>query len=139
MLECGLLYIVRVTALNSAGEGDFVADSIHLGNEPSNPKNPRMLSVAPASTLVFGWDVPDSDGCLPILHYTLNKNGVDLEVEISPSLIEYEDDISTGGQIGDQITYKIKAVNIAGESPYCEDLTVTVGNVPNAPTNLAIV
>ena len=86
-LECGLLYIVRVTALNSAGEGAFAAASIHLGNEPSNPKNPRMLSVTPAATLVFGWDVPDSDGCLPILYYTLSKDGVDLPVEISPSLV----------------------------------------------------
>ena len=39
----------------------------------------------------------------------------------------------------DQITYKIKAVNVAGESPYCEDLTITVGTVPNAPVSLAIV
>ena len=138
-LECGLLYIVRVTALNSAGEGSHASDSIYLGDPPSNPKNPRMVSVTPATSLDFAWDVPDSDGCLPILYYILNKDGVDLPTQISPSLTQYTDDITTGGQIGDQITYKIKAVNIAGSSPYCEELTITVGVVPSAPQSLEIV
>ena len=44
-LDCGLLYMVRVTALNVAGEGPYVASSVHLGIAPSNPKSPKMLSV----------------------------------------------------------------------------------------------
>lgn len=34
--------------------------------------------------------------------------------------------------------YKIKAINVNGESDYSEPLTVTVGVIPNAPINLAV-
>ena len=68
----------------------------------------------------------------------MNKNGVDLATQISADSISFSNDISTGGTIGTVITYKLKAVNNAGSSPYTEDLVVKVGSVPNAPTNVRI-
>lgn len=135
-LECGYLYMVRVTAVNVAGEGAHIAESVHLGNVPSNPKSPAMLSVVPENSLVVSWDKPDSDGCLPITHYTMNKDGSDLADVIAPSVTSFTDDISSNGYIGTQATYKIKAHNVNGESAYSQELTVTVGLVPNAPINL---
>ena len=118
-LDCGYLYMVRVTAVNVAGEGAHVASSIYLGNVPTNPKSPAMTSVVPEDTLVVQWERPDSDGCLPITHYVINKDGTDLDSEfISPSATSYTDDISTGGAIGTSITYKLKAVNVNGASTY---------------------
>lgn len=135
-LDCGYLYMVRVTATNVAGEGSHIASSVHLGNVPSNPKSPAMEAVVPQSALVVSWQRPDSDGCLPLTHYVLNKDGVDLPDLIAPSATSFTDDISTGGAIGTQITYKIKALNVNGESGYSEDLKVTVGLVPSKPQNL---
>lgn len=72
------------------------------------------------------------------MHYILNKDGTDLATQISADLQTYSDDISVGGTIGTTISYKLKAVNSAGDSPYTQDLVVTVGQVPNPPQNLRI-
>jgi hypothetical protein len=78
-----------------------------------------MVSVVPLDTLAISWISPDLDGCLPILYYVVNKDGVDLPDQVSPSLTTFTDDISSGGgNTGNQITYMIKAVNIAGASEY---------------------
>ena len=137
-LRCGLPHIVRVTATNSAGEGPYASESIYLGEVPSYPLNPFLQSVTPQSPLTYGWQAPLSDGCLAILSYTVNKDGADYALGLNPTATRFIDDISVGGNIGEKITYKIKAVNYAGESPYCEPLTVTVGLVPSAPTGLVI-
>lgn len=60
---------------------------------------------------MVGWDVPVSDGCLPILSYTLAKDGSDHILDISPTLKSITDDLSVFGSIGDVITYKIKSKN----------------------------
>lgn len=69
----------------------------------------------------------------------MNKNGVDMSDPISPEKLAFVDThLTTGGTIGTVITYKLKTVNYAGESSYSEPFTVTVGVIPNAPTNLRI-
>lgn len=50
-LTCGLLYNVRVTALNSAGEGTHIVKNIHLGEKASHPRNPRVTNIVPGSKL----------------------------------------------------------------------------------------
>ena len=58
-----------------------------------------MTSVTPMTELVYEWDTPASDGCLPILSYTLWKDGV-LKTNIDPSLTSFTDNITVGGLIG---------------------------------------
>lgn len=137
-VECGYLYNVRVAAVNTAGEGAFNQASIWVGVAPSPPLNPRMTSVTPMSTLSLDWVKPADDGCLPILSYSISKNGVEAIAGVDPSLTTVTDDISVGGAIGTSITYQIKALNVNGASQYSEPLTVKVGLVPNPPTGLAI-
>ena len=99
-----------------------------------------MVSVIPDVSLTVSWKAPEDFGCLPLISYALNKNGVDLATVISPNALFFIDtSLTTGGSTGTQIVYKLKAINSAGPSPYTEDLTVTVGLIPNAPTNLRIV
>ena len=118
-LDCGYLYMVRVTASNVAGEGPHIAGSVHLGVPPSNPKSPLQVSVVPNTELVLSWERPDSDGCLPLTHYVINKDGVDLPDFVAPSATSFTDDISlSGGAIGTEIVYKVKALNVNGESSY---------------------
>jgi hypothetical protein len=110
-LTCGLLYSVQVTAKNSAGEGSSITQNVWLGQVPSEPLNPTLISIEPDVDLVLGWDVPLTDGCLPILSYTVAKDGSDHILDISPTLKSISDDISVSGSIGETITYKIKAIN----------------------------
>ena len=63
----------------------------------------------------------------------MSKDGQDLSALVPPTATSFTDDISAGGAIGTEIIYKVKAVNVNGESLYSEDLTVVVGVVPNAP------
>lgn len=91
---------MRVSAVNTAGEGAYNQADIWLGVPPSPPLNPRMTSVTPLDQLVLEWDRPTSDGCLPILSYTLSKNGVDHVTDINPTSTAVIDDISVGGTIG---------------------------------------
>ena len=132
-LDCGYLYMVRVSATNVAGEGSYIAASTYLGNVPSNPKTPLLVSVVPNTSLTLSWIRPDDDGCLSILNYRVNKDGQDLDNLIQPTATTFTDDISVGGAIGTEIVYKVKAVNVNGDSLYSEELTVIVGLVPNPP------
>ncbi len=69
----------------------------------------------------------------------MNKNGAEMPDVIAPNQLSFVDTtLTSGGTIGTQITYKLRAHNQAGPSDYSEALTVTVGVVPNAPLNLRI-
>jgi len=135
-LVCGRLYFVKVAAINVAGEGPTNEQSIWLGVNPTEPLNPRMTRVVPNDYLSIAWDAPLHDGCLTILSYTIIKDGFELHTGLSPSMTQYTDSITVGGAVGTKITYRVKAINYAGESVLSEPLTVTVGYVPNSPTNL---
>lgn len=132
------MFNVRVTAVNTAGEGPFNQEYVWVGVPPTPPLNPRMTSVTPMSNLVLEWDKPESDGCLPIQSYTLWKDGTDSTTGIDSTATSFADSITASGLIGTQIQYKIKAINVNGESLYSEPLTITVGVVPNAPVALSI-
>ena len=142
-LTCGLFYTVKVTAVNVAGEGPWIQESIWLGEVPSEPLNLSLLAITPGDQLTLGWDAPMSDGCLTILSYTLVKEqegSAPIEITgISPSYITYVDDISSGeGSVGQVLSYWLKALNKAGESVLSEKIEITVGYVPSAPTTLQI-
>jgi len=53
---------------------------------------------------------------LTILSYTIEKNGVEYLTNHHPSLVTFID--TQVGSIGEQITYRVKAVNEAGSSAY---------------------
>jgi hypothetical protein len=106
---------------------------------PSEPLNPVLVSIEPDVELIIGWNVPVSDGCLPILSYTLSRDNGDHIMNIAPSLKQITDDLSVSGSTGDVISYKLKAKNQAGFSTYSQTLVVKVGSVPNAPVSLTTV
>lgn len=137
-LKCGLNYFVKVSALNTAGEGPTIEQSLWHGAVPSEPLNPVLVAVTPNTEATIGWTRPLTDGCLTIKSYTVNKDGLDHQSLIDPSLTTFTDDIRVDGAIGTLITYKVKAINEAGQSMYSQELKVTVGQVPNAPSNLRV-
>jgi hypothetical protein len=143
-LTCGSQYTLRATALNVAGEGASATAQIKVGEPTSPPLRPRATSVTPGGNAVLVWDDPISTGCLPITHYLVNRavNGgtaADLATLIPPGDNTYSDPIPGGSfPIGTSIVYAIKAVNDGGTSAASVSLAIIVGQVPNAPTGLAV-
>ena len=48
-----------------------MVEAIYLGSKPSAPVYPELISVTPQTSLVFAWQAPLDDGCLPILNYVV--------------------------------------------------------------------
>lgn len=127
--------------MNSAGESLPTLQNIRVGKISSVPLYLRMTDVVPEVSLTLEWQAPEDNGCLPLTSYIMSKDGVDMPDFIAPNMLKFVDTSFTAatGAIGTTVTYKLKTVNYAGESSYSEDLTVTIGVVPNAPQTLAIV
>ena len=139
-LVCGATYSLRVTAVNVAGESESAVGQISVGDAPSPPLHPRVISISPLSTLTIEWDDPLSDGCLPVLRHVVVRDGADLPTEVAPGANTFTDDISSAADFpaGAVISYAVKAVNEAGESAPSVALLVTVGQAPDAPSALVI-
>lgn len=139
-LVCGAMYTLKVTAFNVAGESDGTSKQIKVGSVPSAPLLLNMTAIVPLATLTISWEAPLSDGCLPLRQYTINRDGVDLAAVIVPEATSHTDDISAAATfpLGTVITYKLKAVNDAGDSEYSVPLVVTVSSVPNAPSSVQV-
>lgn len=155
-ITCGALYILKVTAVNVAGESDPNIQQVKVGEPPSPPLHPARTAIiahtiatgTEPATLSIAWSDPLQDGCLPVLYYVVNRNAADvpsgalddegnaIPLQIMPSSNSYTDDISDAAEypLGATITYKIRAYNHAGPSPYSVPLVVTVGVPPSAPS-----
>lgn len=60
-----------------------------------------MTAVFPSVSLSLKWQAPQDIGCLPIINYVLNKNGVDMPNVIAPNQLSFIDTtLTTGGSIG---------------------------------------
>lgn len=94
-----------------------------------------MQAIIVGTSVTLKWEAPSDTGCLPILHYKIAKDGSDLSADISADLASYTDTSATGA-LGTAYVYTIRAVNEAGDSEKTEQLTVTIGQVPNAPSSL---
>jgi len=136
-IECGLTYNAEITAVNGAGESLPAQVNKRVGQVSLSPRNLKLSAVVPTTSVTLTWEAPLDTGCLPITSYVLSRDGADLALSISADSSQAIDTTATGA-IGTTYTYKMKAVNSAGNSEYTEEITVTVGSVPNAPSNLAI-
>jgi len=136
-IVCGGRYSLMVTAVNVAGESDGKVNEIKVGEPPSPPLYPRLTAITPLSSLTIQWDPPLDDGCLPIAHYIINRDGSDLVTVVPPEAVLFTDNIAAYA-MGASITYKIKAVNDAGAGTLSVALVVTVGQPPNAPSGLTV-
>jgi len=70
----------------------------------------------PNLSLTIGWDAPNSDGCLSILSYSIERDGLEHKTNVHQSAVTFTDDITVAGAIGTEISYRVKAVNYAGSS-----------------------
>jgi hypothetical protein len=82
---CGVVYNVQITALNHAGESLPTPQQIRVGKPSSVPLYLAMASVIPSTSLTLTWQAPEDNGCLPLMNYVMNKNGVDMVDYIAPN------------------------------------------------------
>jgi hypothetical protein len=54
-----------------------------------------MTQITPFSSLKIAWDDPLDLGCLPIYHYKVNRDGVDLDDEVMPGENIFTDNIAS--------------------------------------------
>ena len=60
-----------------------------------------MKAVVPDISLTLEWVAPEDNGCLPLIKYVLNKNGVDMPDFIAPNKLSFLDTtLTSGGSIG---------------------------------------
>jgi hypothetical protein len=98
------------------------------------PGAPINLAGVAGNTLVtLSWNAPSSDGGSGITGYRIYRNGV-LRVSIA-NITSYQD---TGLLNGNSYTYQVSAINVMGEGPKSNSVSVTPVYVapPPPPTGL---
>jgi hypothetical protein len=130
-------YQVYIVAYNSSGESAQVYSNFLLGDLPGAPYNLKVLSIIPNGSIVIEFNPPTYLGGVPLTGFVLNKDSSDIPTVINASDNTVTDNIA-GKTYGDIISYKLKAVNLIGAGQYSLDLHVTVGSVPDTPSNLRV-
>lgn len=125
--------------MNVAGESDATRGEIWVGEPPTPPLFPRMVSIVPLAQVTIAWDFPLDSGCLPPRHHTISRDSVVIAT-VGPEEATYTDDISSVADfpMGTLIVYKISTNNVAGDGEYSVELPIIVGQEPAAPSGIVI-
>jgi predicted phage tail protein len=141
-LTNGTEYSFKVRAVNSAGKSEW-SNVMGPVLPCTVPTAPSELEATPNDECVrLTWSAPASNGGSAVTSYDIQQN------DDTNNLISFdctEDDTSLKYVIdeltnGNNYTFKIRAVNAAGKSPWSdEDGPVMPCRVPSKPTNLQAV
>lgn len=106
---------------------------------PTPPTNPTLV-YSTTSTITFEWYEPEDDGGSPIIDYQIYWNAgivngpfVLLQNTTLNMNIYYQQSNLTAGTY---YTYKIRAINYIGLSPYSSSIVIVAASVPQQPGNL---
>ena len=99
-----------------------------VANPPSAPQSLSIDTQDVANEITLNWSAPSSDGGASISNYKIYLGGT--LIDTIGNVLTYDDAIS-GAEIGASLTYKVVAVNSAGDSPDSNTATVTSWNVPS--------
>ena len=140
-LITGKEYLFRVVALNEEGESaPLVADHATLIKDPFTiPDAPEKLELADwsATSADLKWKAPDFDGDAPIQSYLVEmKSKIGDWVEVAETDGPQTECKVEGLKEGDQVRFRVRAVNKAGKSKPSEavrssDSSLTIKGHPN--------
>lgn len=122
-LEPHTSYIYRVRAVNASGFSEYTANvtGTTLPNPPAAPQNLKVLCVA-AGSIQVGWNLAaDATG------YVLERKSGAGEFAVVANLDGATGSYSDRGvTAGVTYTYRLKAQNEGGESPYSSTISATI-------------
>ena len=138
-LEAGTSYCYRVAAINGIGTGPFSGRACATTEDV--PGAPRNLSATAngTSTIDLSWQAPSHDGGSAVTGYDVEYSdnaGVSWHAlaTVQSGTITHPD---TGLLPASRRCYRVKAVNIHGESPLSGQACATTEGAPSAPRNLS--
>lgn len=140
-LDPATTYTVKVAAVNSAGAGTTVEDSIATNAiEPTAPASVDAVIGDPTNTVDVTWTVPASNGGSTISGYTVVlKDNKDKVVDTYNAGAAELNHTFTNVPRGIAYHVDVNAVNGIGNSPVTTSATVNVPAVaPTAPVNVNV-
>jgi fibronectin type 3 domain-containing protein len=131
----GISYYYKVSAVNSFGEGPLSIEA--FATPPNVPFAPLNLNaVSGIGYIDLDWDEPISDGGSPIINYKIfrgTSSGSEIFYIMIGNITTYNDTSVTPGTT---YYYRVKAVNIVGDSPFSNEAYATPPTVPSIPLSL---
>lgn len=114
----GTRYFYQVAAVNVVGQGPLTGEksAVPASGVPSKP----VLSATATHPVQLSWTIGDT-GSSPLTKVQITRDGVRL-VNLAP-MMSYTDNSALSGHT---YTYRVRAQNSAGWSPYSIAVTVTV-------------
>ncbi len=134
-LTNGRVYNYRVTALNSEGESE---PSNEVQSYPFDvPSCPTSLKAeAYDGSIVIKWEAPASDGGSPVKGYSVFRSNGDDWKEVHQVLENIHSFTDRSVENGRTYRYRVNAWNIAGTSPYSNEVDATPLGCPSAPSGI---
>jgi len=129
----GITYCYEIKAVNSAGEGD--GSEIVNATPFSTPNRPYALTVIPGNLfLKLEWSEPDFDGGSEILGYNVYREISGVWTLIAT--VNQTSYIDPNLDIGVTYTYRVSALNIAGEGTFSDVAEGVPDMAPGVVTDL---
>lgn len=139
-LAPGTTYQVRVAAINSMGQSEFLTGSITT--TATAPAAPRNLAASQPTTsgLTLAWQLPTTNGGSAITDYKIEvASDCATFTTISRAASVNLGFKVTGLKAGTKYCFRVSAVNAIGSSVASSAVSaVTDGNAPAAPTSLSV-
>jgi hypothetical protein len=138
-LQPGTTYSYRVRSYNAAGDSPASNEATATTNSATTPNPPSDLTATAADhqRIDLAWtDNSDDEIAFRIERKTEPSGTFALIATVGANVTKY---YNTGLEAGTTYTYRIRAYNGVGNSPYSNEATATtpVANPPAAPSDLA--
>ena len=141
-LNQGTTYYFRVQAENPQGTGAW--SSVYSQSTLSPPTSPTNFSITAPNTspteIRLDWSAPSVTGGDPNYTYEVQISSDNITWNVESTSIANTQTlyIDSGLPYGQQLYWRVLAVNSAGQSPATSSVTYTVPNVPTPPANLVV-
>lgn len=125
--------VYTVTAKNDSGT-DTVDVEVEVLSKPSKPKGPLAVSDVTGESVKLKWDKPEDDGGEPIDHYVVERMDTETGRWVPVTTTKLPEAEVGGLTEGKEYQFRVKAVNVEGES---EPLVTDVPTVAKYPYSVA--
>lgn len=132
-LSSGVAYTYRIRAFNDAGNSLYSNEAAATtGLVPAAPSNLAAAAVSSTQVNLTWTDNSNNETGFKIERKTGSSSYTQITI-VGANVTTYSD---TGLSAGITYTYRVRAYNSVGDSPYSSEASVTAGVAPAAPSNL---